>query len=92
MNWLEVINLQTTKTDYQVLQQKISGFISNLYNCAGLKQIKLFHNAGVSNNMRIHLYWTSDKPEPQGSDAGQCLVHILKEYGLAAHSVWIEGE
>jgi hypothetical protein len=42
--------------------------------------------------MCIHLYWTSEKPELQGSAAGQCLVHVLKEYGLAAHSVWIAGE
>jgi hypothetical protein len=92
MNWLEVINLQIANADYQVLKQKISGFVSNLYSYSGLQQIKLFHNAGVNSNMCIHLYWTSDKPEPQGSDVGKCLVYILKEYGLAAHSVWIEGE
>jgi hypothetical protein len=92
MNWIEVINLQTANTDYQVLKEQISGLVSNIYSYGGLKQIKLFHNAVVNNNTCIHLYWTSEKPELQGSAAGQCLVHVLKEYGLAAHSVWIEEE
>lgn len=92
MQWMEVIKLHTADADQERLKQQLTELIKNIGADRSLKDIKLFHNALADNDMRIHLHWKSGKAEQQGSATGQCLVHLLKEFGLTAHSVWIEEE
>lgn len=55
-----------------------------------LKNIRFFRHPLMESDMAVHLYWDTSKSEPAGSDFGQELIQLLKEYGLVNHSVWIE--
>jgi hypothetical protein len=91
MKWMEVIKLRMAEKEPQSVEQKILKLIKDVGNGRRIKDIKLYHNVLVGNDLSINLYWESGKAEPQGSTTGLCLVHILREYGLISHSVWVEG-
>ena len=91
MRWIEVIKIQTGGCDQASLERQITELISNIGDSNGVKEIKLYHSAHVNSDLSIHLYWKSGKIEAQGSVAGLCMAHLLKEFGLVSHSVWVEG-
>lgn len=91
MKWVEVIKIQTADCNQQSLKRQITELISKIGDGNGMHEIKLYHNAIVDNDACIHLYWESEKAEAHGSAAGLCMIHLLKEFGLTSHSVWIEG-
>jgi heme-degrading monooxygenase HmoA len=91
MKWMEVIKIQAAGGDQESLERQITELISKIGDCNGMHEIKLYHNAIVDNDACIHLYWESEKAEAHGSAAGLCIIHLLKEFGLISHSVWVEG-
>lgn len=92
MKWMEVIKLRIAEKNPESVEQEIEKLIKELGNNGSMKDIKLYHNAVVDNDLSVHLNWESGNAEPQGSATGLCLVHVLKEFGLISHSVWVEGK
>jgi hypothetical protein len=91
MQWMEVVKLRIAEKDPESVEQEIVKLIKELGDKGNMKDTKLYHDAVVDNDLMVHLYWETDNAEPQGSATGLCLVHVLKEYGLISHSVWVEG-
>lgn len=91
MRWMEVIKLCIAEKNPELVEEKIEKLIKDLGNNGSMKNIKLYHNAVVDNDVSVHLLWETGNAEPQGSATGLCLVHVLREYGLISHSVWVEG-
>jgi hypothetical protein len=92
MKWMEVIKLRIAGGNPELVEQRIVKLIKEVITNGSMKGIKLYRHAVVDNDLSIHLYWESEKAEPQGSANGLCLVHVLKEFGLISHSVWVEGK
>ncbi|HYA14611.1 MAG TPA: hypothetical protein VEF33_09765 [Syntrophales bacterium] len=90
MEWMEIIKLRIAEKTQESVEKEIEELIKDLSNNGNMKNIKLYHNALVDNDLSVHLHWESGKAEPQGSATGLCLVHVLKEFGLISHTVWVE--
>jgi hypothetical protein len=90
MKWMEVIKLRIAETSPELVEQKIIKLITDVNKYDSMKEIKLYRHAMLDNDVSVHLLWESEKIEPQGSATGLCLLHVLKEFGLISHSVWIE--
>lgn len=90
MKWMEVIRLRIAENTPQLVEQEIMKLIMEVGYNSSMKDIKLYRHAAVANDLNINLHWESGGAEPQGSATGLCLVHVLKEYGLVSHSVWVE--
>ncbi len=89
MEWMEVIKLRIAEKTPELVEQEIEKLIKEFGNNGNMKDIRLYHNAVVNNDLSVHLYWQSGKAEPQGSATGLCLAHVLREFGLISHSVWL---
>ncbi len=89
MEWMEVIKLRIAEKTPELVEQEIEKLIKEFGNNGSMKNIKLYRNAVVNSDLSVHLNWESGKAEPQGSATGLCLVHVLKEFGLISHSVWL---
>jgi hypothetical protein len=92
MEWMEVIKLRIAEKKQELVEHELVKLVADVGSSGDMKDIKFYHNAVVDNDLSIHLHWESVKAEPQGSATGLCLVHLLKEFGLISHSVWIEGQ
>lgn len=90
MKWIEVIKLRIAERNRVPLPRQLAEIISGVNPEGGLVEIKLYRHAMVDSDLSIHLYWESERPEPQGSAGGLFLMHMLKAFGLISHSVWIE--
>ena len=90
MKWMEVVKLRIAEKKQESVEQEVVKLIKELGDKGNMKDIKLYHNAVVDNDLSVHLCWETDNAEPQGSATGLCLVHVLKEYGLISHSIWVE--
>jgi hypothetical protein len=90
MKWIEVIMLQSAAKNPETLEQEVEKLTQNVINGSSLKEIKLYRHALLDNDLSVHLQWESEKAEPQGSALGLCLSHVLKDFGLVSHAVWIE--
>ena len=91
MKWMEVIKLRVAEKTPELVEQEIENLIKDFGNNGIMKNVKLYRNAVINNDLSVHLHWESGKAEPQGSATGLCLVHVLKEFGLVSHSIWVEG-
>ena len=89
MEWMEVIKLRIAEKTPELVEQKVEKLIKEIGNNGSMRSIKLYRSAVVNNDLSVHLNWESGKAEPQGSATGLCLVHVLKEFGLISHSVWL---
>jgi len=90
MKWTEVIKIQTADGNNSSLKKQLNELIAEAGHNKEIGEIKLYHNAKVANDLSIHLYWESNKAEAQGSATALFISHLLKEFGLVSHSVWIE--
>ncbi|MFA5182960.1 MAG: hypothetical protein WC405_16705 [Syntrophales bacterium] len=90
MKWIEIIKLRIAESNRYPLPHQLAEIISGVNHEGGLGEIKLYCHAMLDSDLSIHLYWESERPEPQGSAAGLFLIHMLKAFGLISHSVWIE--
>jgi hypothetical protein len=90
MKWMEVIKLRIAENDPELVENKIVSIITDVNNNGNMNEIRLYRHAMLDNDVSIHLYWESEKVESQGSATGLCLLHVLKEYGLISHSVWVD--
>jgi hypothetical protein len=90
MKWVEIIKLQVAEIDRESVKHQLPELMSKVDHNSGLYDVKVYHNALVSSDLSINLYWKSGKVEPQGSATGLGLIYVLKTFGLISHSVWIE--
>ena len=90
MKWMEVIRLRIAEKNPELVEPEIVKLITEVGYNGNMKDIKLYRHAVVDNDLNVNLHWESGNAEPQGSATGLCLVHVLKEYGLVSHSVWVE--
>lgn len=89
MKWMETIKITIARSRHAVLEEQLAEIMANLNAEQNGEVIKLYQNL-QDGDMCIHLNWSHGKAEPQGSRTGLCLAHLLKDFGLTSHSVWIE--
>ncbi|MEN6318220.1 MAG: hypothetical protein ABFD82_05645 [Syntrophaceae bacterium] len=87
---MEVIKIRIAEKNSDLVEHDIEKLIKEFGNSGSIKNISLYRNAVVNNDLRVQLHWESAKVKPQGSDTGLCLVHLLKAFGLISYSVWVE--
>ena len=87
---MEVIKLRIAGEDPESVEQKVVRLITDVNHNGSIKAINLYRHAMLENDLSVHLHWESESTEPQGSATGLCLVHLLKEFGLISHSVWVD--
>jgi hypothetical protein len=89
--WMEVIKLRIAGDEPESVERKVVKMITEVNHNGKMKEVKVYRHALLDNDLSVYLHWGSDSAEPQGSATGLCLVHLLKEFGLVSHSVWVEG-
>ena len=67
MQWMEEIKLRIAEKNPELVEEEIEKLITDLGNNGSMKDIKLYHNAVVDNDMSVHLHWETGNAEPQGS-------------------------
>ncbi|MCE5263758.1 MAG: antibiotic biosynthesis monooxygenase [Deltaproteobacteria bacterium] len=92
MKWAEMIKLRFTENDRDTVEQALAGFIGDVGRQDGLRKVHLYRHIAIAGDLCILLRWDSAEAAPQGSAVGLSLVHLLGEFGLTNHSVWIEGK
>lgn len=90
MKWVEIITLRVGESQGESLEKKLAELILSIDRDNRLGDIKFCRHAVMKNDLSIHLYWKTEKAEPQGSAVGLCLTSALKAFGLVCHSVWVE--
>jgi len=91
VKWLEIIKLRRAGNGEEILRE----FLRSLANSGQIRElieIRTYRHASFDSDLNVHLYWESERPEPNGSALGLHLAQTLKEFGLMNHSVWIEEE
>jgi len=89
MRWMETIRLQIADGNRNKLEQTLAEIVQDA--CEGnVIEMKRYRHATVKSDWMILLRWESDGVEPQGSQTGRCLAHLLKSSALVSHSVWVE--
>ncbi len=91
MKWMEVIKLRTAENNLEFMEPLLRKLMVENGNTGGMEEIKMYRNALLDHDACIHIHWASQRAEPQGSATGLCMVHILKDFGMVSHSVWLEG-
>lgn len=56
----------------------------------GLADIKTYRQASLERDFSLHLFWDSERLEPNGSAPGLPLAQALKKSGRVDHSGWDE--
>lgn len=92
MKWVEIIELRTAEKDPAIVEQTIMTLMIEFGKTGSMKDIKMYRDAMLENVSCIQMHWSSGRVEPHGSSPGLCMAHILKEFGLVSHSVWVEAE
>jgi len=88
---METIKISIAENRRSALDRQLAAILTDLNTAPHVQTIKLYQNL-QDGDMCIHLSWSSGKAKLQGSETGLFLAHLLKEFGLTSHSVWIEKE
>lgn len=91
MKWIEIIKISVAENMRAALEKQIKSVMDKLNAEVNVDTVKLYNNP-LDGDLSIHLCWNNGKAEPRGSKTGLCLVHLLREFGLISHSVWVEKE
>lgn len=89
MKWIEVIKISVAENRRAALEDQIKSLMKKLNGKGNAEDLKFYHNV-LDGDLSIHLCWDNGTPEPRGSKTGLCLTHLLREFGLISHSVWVE--
>lgn len=90
MEWLEIIKVQGAATGYDGADTELLKQIEQGMKPEGLKDVRVYAHASVSNDLMIVLTWDKDYWKSMGSDLAHNLARELKQHGLVDHSVWFE--
>lgn len=91
MKWMETIKISIAENRRAALEKQLTAIVTDLNTAQNAQIIKIYHNL-QDGDMCIHLSWSNGTAHLQGSKTGLFLAHLLKEFGLTSHSVWIEKE
>jgi hypothetical protein len=91
MKWIEVIKISVAENRRAALENQIKSVMEKLNREENAENVKFYHNV-LDGDLSLHLCWNNGAPEPWGSKTGLCLTHLFREFGLIAHSVWVEKE
>ena len=88
MNWIEIIQLKSFTG--QDRDSAVAAFkqLSAPLSDAGLREIDLFKNPNLENELSILINWHSDMPPNGKSGLGLQLVSAFSEFGYIDHSGW----
>lgn len=89
MSWIEVIRIIVAENRQSAVEKQITSMISELNSVESAEAVRLYHKL-PGGDLSIYLYWKENTVEPHGSRTGNCLTHLLREFGLVSHSVWVE--
>ncbi len=53
-------------------------------------QVRIYRSYSLKTDLNIQIRWESDINPTRESSMGRRLHHIMKDYGLVCHTVWIE--
>lgn len=90
MKWLEILSLRSAGNRLELLDHELLKLIKEIEGEKGLLEMKLYRNGAVDTDLSLHLHWESPGVERGGSSLGLQLVHLMEEFGLINHSVWVE--
>ncbi len=82
-----MVQISARETDQ--VEKKIEKLVAEIGNGGRKVKMNLYRRALVENDLSIHLDWETEKAEIQGSATGLCLSHVLREFGLVSHTVWL---
>lgn len=89
MKWMETIKISIAENRRAALEKQLAAILVTLNTEQNDGVIKLFQNL-QDGDMCIQLNWRNGTAQLRGSRTGLSLAHLIKEFGLTSHSVWVE--
>lgn len=90
MKWIETIMIRSSE---EIPGDLIQGWTRS-FKPEGKKdyqvEVKIYRNYPLKTDLNIQIQWESDIDQVGESSLGKRLHHIMKDYGLICHTVWIE--
>jgi len=87
MKTVEIIHLRLAANTPQNL-------VNTIHDSIGLVpeevEVRLYHHSKLANDFAVHLHREASATEGGPSEVGTRLVALLRDFGMVAHSVWIE--
>lgn len=90
MKWLEIIELQSIESDYELLNKTLEDIMNTINLGKEAHKVTIYRNGKVKTDFSLHLYHDSEHPESRGSKLGLSLTSALRKCGLVNHNIWIE--
>ena len=90
MKWIETIMLRSTE---EIPGELLRGWTRTLHpegKADYQVEVKIYRNFFLKTDLNIQIRWESDLAPVGESSIGRQLHHIMKDYGLVCHTVWIE--
>ncbi len=88
MKWLEIISVRRGKKESNFNQKELLQTIQNENGKENDIEILVFQHSILPSEFCILLCHMCQNFHSRGSDLGNNLVWILKEYGFVNHTVW----
>jgi hypothetical protein len=89
MNWLEIIDVCSAGPRERIKILELCGKI-RVPRLRGRSANLKVYGSSLSNELSIHIQWTS-YPELEGkSPLGRALSRTIGDLGLVTHSIWME--
>ncbi len=98
MKWIETIMLRSAEEIPRDLLEDWTQNLNPKGKTGSLVEVKVYRNCSLNTDLNIQIRWESDIP-PKGapvgnpvgeSSMGSRMHHIMKDFGLVCHMVWIE--
>jgi len=90
MNWLEIINIRSFKSNVSDIQSTFNELIGSARDKWPGNDIVLLQHSRLASDYSILIHHRSENPEIRGSQPGIHLVFQLQEFGYVNHTIWQE--
>ncbi len=89
MDWIEIIQLKSFTCQDGASAEAAFQQLSAPLSDASLREVDLFRNPHLENELSILMKWHSDVPPSGKSGLGQQLASAFSEFGYIDHSIWL---
>ena len=90
MRWLETITLRCMETgEFDKTCEMLNQVIRDEKD-HHLVSSRFYRGYEVDSDLTIHLLWNAKIPHPAKSVIGSKLAHLLNDFGLIHHTIWLE--
>lgn len=89
MKWLEIIKIRSAVMGKENILSDLLLQFNKMLLANKPSGIFLYHHANLKTDLSIHIHWETEGTVFNKSCVGVRIAHVLKDFGLVNHSVWV---